>query len=323
MIEEEIARLELEDCRQAVMTQFYPANMEICVVGDFEPNALEPLLLRYMGTLTNSKNSSSSIAATASAAAAKEISTEMKTAFELNPALFHMSFSRRAQRSLLTIADDVDRTAVVLAFPRANRFGASYFPDFVNGGAASASASPPPPGWTDTHLQTHVAMILLVDICNHRLFHEIREQRGLVYSITLGTTSLMLFDGSYQEISFMAAYESVDATVQAIVEVLRSVVSDGVSEAEFAKCHEPLVARVSDSLQDNQFLLSMLTATQWPFFHRNVADVSALLPTYRSMTKDIVSFAARRFWAHFERYLVQVIATSSSNAADGAEQAPA
>ena len=51
---EEIEALTLEGCREAVMRQLTTDNLELNVVGDFDPEELEDCLLKFLGTLTPS-----------------------------------------------------------------------------------------------------------------------------------------------------------------------------------------------------------------------------------------------------------------------------
>jgi Peptidase M16 inactive domain len=48
---EALDELTLEGVRDAVESRLHPSNLEVDVAGDFDPEELEALLLRYMGTL--------------------------------------------------------------------------------------------------------------------------------------------------------------------------------------------------------------------------------------------------------------------------------
>ena len=53
---EEIDALTLDGMKQAVQSQLHAGNLEINVVGDFDPVELEDLLLRYIGTVKPADN---------------------------------------------------------------------------------------------------------------------------------------------------------------------------------------------------------------------------------------------------------------------------
>ena len=48
---EELEALDLGHVRDAVMALLHPENLEVNIVGDFEPQELEHLLLNYLGTV--------------------------------------------------------------------------------------------------------------------------------------------------------------------------------------------------------------------------------------------------------------------------------
>jgi predicted Zn-dependent peptidase len=154
-----------------------PSNLEVAISGDFEPEALEAGLLRYLGVMGHGDGQDSSAA------------PPWKGREE---EVFRLDFAAGSKSAVADhIEDDTERAYVLMGFPSVNRWG---------------RLKPSTPGATDIDLvggkglqlvpdtlagggrycrEMHVSRCMSVanDIISNRLFEEIREKRGLVYSI--------------------------------------------------------------------------------------------------------------------------------------------
>lgn len=102
---EEVAALTLEAAREAVQAQLLTENLEVSIVGDFDPTQLDQHLLAYLGTVR-----------TPAAAEAARAAVESPLLLNLG---IPVTDARRAQR--LHLPDSDERACAYLAGPAPNR----------------------------------------------------------------------------------------------------------------------------------------------------------------------------------------------------------
>ena len=101
---------------------------------------------------------------------------------------------------------------------------------------------------------------VLNDSFTGRLFTEVREKRGLVYSVSTGYR-LNRLCGSYLG-SFGSANETAAAALEATLDVLRRTVADGPTEAELGTLKSAAAGRYLLDIEGRNNLVALMAGLQ-------------------------------------------------------------
>ncbi|MCZ6546382.1 MAG: pitrilysin family protein, partial [Chloroflexi bacterium] len=124
-----------------------------------------------------------------------------------------------------------------------------------------------------------------------RLFLEVRERRGLAYSVGSGTARFS--DTGHLSVGAGVTRENVEETVEVVLAELDRLVDEAVGDEELAKAREHAIG---------SFRLSLETASSWA--HRTGESLLAedkirspeeIVELFRGVTADDVRRVARRF----------------------------
>eukprot|EP00249_Psilotum_nudum_P024970 c29336_g1_i1 orf=853-4701(-) len=287
-----IQQLTLPIVKDAVMQQLVTDNMEVSVVGDFTEQEVESYLLDYLGTVAPLQMYPESV--------------ENEQPVIINP---HPAPGLRHQKVFLKDTDE--RACAYIAGAAPNRWG--YTSDgrdlntlvhpISNSLTEEEALSLAPPGarlikdengnlfWKRqlNPLYGSVALTLLAEIINARLFTTVRDTLGLTYDVSF---ELSLFDRlktGWFVISVTSTPAKVDKAVEASLNVLRGLHVNRINQRELDRAKRTLTMRHESDSKDNAYWLGLLTHLQAPSVPRkDVGCIRDLLHMYDISTTDDV-----------------------------------
>eukprot|EP00245_Coleochaete_scutata_P005274 TRINITY_DN18712_c0_g1_i1.p1 TRINITY_DN18712_c0_g1~~TRINITY_DN18712_c0_g1_i1.p1 ORF type:complete len:1369 (+),score=265.63 TRINITY_DN18712_c0_g1_i1:154-4260(+) len=289
-----IEKLTLPRVKDAVMRQLVTGNIEVSIVGDFSEDEVERCLLEYLGTITPGKG------------------LKRKEMEALEPPVVITPNPDPRKRNLKVYLRDTDeRACAYIAGAAPNRWG--YTSD---GRDLNTIMDPVPPSMTmeqaqslcppavevvkDDHkklywkrkrhpLYASVAMALLAEIVNARLFTTVRDALGLTYDVSF---ELSLFDRlktGWFVISVTSTPAKIQQAVEASLNVLRGLHGNRVNQRELDRAKRTLLMRHESDLKDNSYWLGLITHLQSPSVKRkDVGCIRDLTYLYEVATADDV-----------------------------------
>ncbi len=140
------------------------------------------------------------------------------------------------------------------------------------------------------------AMRLLGDILgggmSSRLFQELREKRGLCYSIySFGTAHL---DTGLNAVYTALSREQEEAAIGAVLEQIRRLLEDGVTEKELSRAREQVKSNALMSLESTSARMNRLGRNELLFGH--VRELEELIERYNAVTREELLSLARRVY---------------------------
>jgi len=269
--------LTLEQVKGAVMSQLTTDSVEVSLAGDMQVDELQHLVLKYLGSIPPSKR-------------LVEAPVEDLPVGAVTPS---------TQRHLDVFLPDSDERAVAYVAGLApNRWGRTrgQDPDGPAGlvdalkdqhhqatasssssSATSGAAGGPSPGalrgatpgdtperW-DHPMFPNVALALLREVINRRLFSTVREQKRLTYDANFHLTSFERLLGSWYLITVTASPQNAQLALQACRETIRDLTTMlpiTPDNAESAK--RVLINKHESDLRTNQYWVEMMSGLQSP-----------------------------------------------------------
>ncbi|XP_024530004.1 stromal processing peptidase, chloroplastic [Selaginella moellendorffii] len=319
-----IEKLTLPVVREAVMKQLVTGNMELCIVGDFSEHDIETCILDYLGTVAPEKD----------VPARKEIEAKEK------PVVINPSPKPEVCNQKLFLKDTDERACAYVAGPAPNRWG--YTVDGLdlnvlvepvpkNLTEQQARALAPPgveviqkPGETGSFwkrprhpLYGSVAMTLLAEIINARLFTNVRDALGLTYDVSF---EFRLFDrlkGGWFVISVTSTPTKIQRAVEASINVLKGLHSNQITQRELDRAKRILMMRHESDCKDNKYWLGLITHLQAPSVGRkNVSCIRDLAYLYELATIDDV-YNAYKFLGLDEKSVYTCIGVAGTDTDGG------
>ncbi|KAK4350110.1 hypothetical protein RND71_029423 [Anisodus tanguticus] len=289
-----LQNLTLEGVRAAVMDQFVSDNMEVSMVGDFSEEDIESCILDYLGTVKPTKG--------------------FEKAQQYSSILFNAApFSLQHQQVFLKDTDE--RACAYIAGPAPNRWGFTFEGNdlFESVGNLSANDHELVNAWysmhdiqeeleqSDTNLQGRIrnhplffaiAMGLLAEIINSRLFTTVRDSLGLTYDVSF---ELNLFDRlklGWYVISVTSTPGKVHKAVDACKNVLRGLHSNRIVPRELDRARRTLLMRHEAEIKSNAYWLGLLSHLQAPSVPRkDISCIKDLTLLYETATIEDVYVA--------------------------------
>jgi len=287
-------KIEIGEVKEMLAHMLVPSNLEIAVSGDFDVAALEAALVKYVGILGTEEGQSVD-----SPQPWKGREDE----------LFRLSFGAGSKSGTADhIVDDTERAYTIMGFPSVNRWGQLHsdvpgavsidlvggkgldlVPDTLTSGAGGLYCK-----------EMHVSRCMSVanDIISNRLFEEIREKRGLVYSIGYSWRPYRLLSGGYCTITFMPKFDQVSQSVEQVKEVLKSIIDDGFTDEEFQGSKGPLVTKVRETEKQNVFWVQLMEDLGNDVSPKNTDCIRQVADHYDSLTKEQVQEVVRKALGH-------------------------
>ena len=281
---DDVSALTLDGMRSAVGAQLDPATVEVNLVGDFDPAAVDDLLLRYLGTLKPGPPPGAG------------------PALPDRPARVARGAPPSLRRQIWHLPDSDERAIAYIAGAAPCRWGAF---DVADPPSAPEGPVPPPPtppptagaaelGAARAARRSHplfadVSLSLLAEIMNSRLFTTVRDALGLTYDVSF---ELSLFDRlrtGWYCVKVTSTPQRIADAADASLRVLRSLKDARVTPRELLRARRTLLARHETDLKDNAYRLGLLTHLQCDGVPLKVpAAVRDLRAMYEAATVDDV-----------------------------------
>jgi hypothetical protein len=240
-----LGRFQLRELEAAHRRCMATERLELSVVGDFDYPTLDALLLSYIGTLPPS---AAAVLADGRAAAPPTAVLPLTCAPPLA--------ERAAAVRRLSICDSEPRAVSYIWGQCATRFGTGGAADARLAGGVGASGAHP--------LRVSVALELLTELINSRLFSVLRDSLGLVYEscVRFAEHELLPLNGFVVTIS--AAPAKIDAAHDAALAVLRDLQSgrQPPTTYDLNKARRAVLANYDNHAKENAWWLGRLQHVQ-------------------------------------------------------------
>jgi len=193
----------LEEAREAVMSQLQPSNVEISVSGDFDTIEVLEMIYKYIGTIPADAN--------------KEYQREGESRASSVPELEYPGFHVN-----LELPDSDPRAVAYVAGSAPNAWG--YLSDGTTVAErileADKKASNADKLRRSHPLFAHVALLLLSEITNRRLFSTVRERKQLTYDANFSFTGFERLLGGWFLVTVTASKDKAEQALLACKETL-------------------------------------------------------------------------------------------------------
>jgi len=236
----------LDEAKLAVMSQMLTKDLEISLAGDFDVNETLEMVFKYLGSIPESTN--------------EEYAREAEKVKRAVPPL-----PAPGRHIELELEDPDPRAVAYVAGSAPNSWG------FLSDGATLAQkvldADPKASDYDKKRrshpLFAHVALSLLSEIINRRLFSYVRERKQLTYDANFSFTGFERLLGSWFLVTVTASKEKAEKALQACKETLaalRKSTPITVDNVESAK--RVVLNRFDGELRTSQYWTQLMTGLQ-------------------------------------------------------------
>lgn len=206
---ESVNAVTLNEAKEAVMSQLLPENIEISVSGDFDVVDILELMYKYIGTIPKDANAEYRKEAEGSPLTIGSV-PELKTP---------------GQHIELELPDSDPRAVAYVAGSAPNAWG--YLADGTTVAErvleADKKASDYDKRRRSHPLFAHVALSLLSEIANRRLFSTVRERKQLTYDANFSFTGFERLLGGWFLVTVTASKEKAQQALDACKETLAAL----------------------------------------------------------------------------------------------------
>ena len=143
---------------------------------------------------------------------------------------------------------------------------------------------------SDRRFAASLLDIVLGGGMSSRLFQQVREKRGLAYSIASSLNSYRL--GGYETITAACARKNLERVLEVTLRELKKLKRDGVGESELAFAKENLKGSVILALESTVSRMSLQARHQ--FYYGKVLPAEELIARVEAVTTDDIAEEARR-----------------------------
>lgn len=201
----------LEDAKNAVMSQMAPSNLEITMSGDFDVPQTMEMIYKYIGTIPADAN--------------KEYVNEERKGGEGAIIGSVPMLPKPGKFIELDLPDSDPRAVAYVAGSAPNAWG--YLADgstvAERVAAADKRASDYDKKRRQHPLYAYVALSLLSEIANRRLFSNVRERKQLTYDANFSFTGFERLLGGWFLVTVTASKENAQKALDACKETLHSL----------------------------------------------------------------------------------------------------
>ncbi|KAI5069253.1 hypothetical protein GOP47_0015554 [Adiantum capillus-veneris] len=286
-----LQRLSLSVVKKAVLEQLVTEDMEVNLVGDFSAQEVEECILDYLGT----------VAASTADAEAELAECPITIGSPANP---------ESRHETVFLKDTDERACAYIAGAAPNRWGltadnldlnisvertnfatreqalvlASGGIEVITGsdGAICIKRSHHP-------LYSCVALTLLAEIINARLFTLVRDTLGLSYDVSFEMSLFDRLKGGWYVVSVTSTPAKVKKAVEASLKVLRGLRENPISKRDLDRARRTLMMRHESDSKDNTYWLGLLTHVQSAkVFRKDVSCIRDLFKLYEAATIEDV-----------------------------------
>ncbi|CAM9843317.1 unnamed protein product [Pylaiella littoralis] len=242
--QEHVEPVTLEQASKAINGHLTTDMMEVSLVGDFDIEEAERMTLQYLGTLEPS-----------------ERDPLLRPTVEAIPAADSTVTSPRHLD--VHLPDSDDRAVGYVAGSSPNRWG------LLRDGSSVLDLFPKPTGGDRQKdhrahpLFAPVALMMLKEALNRRLFSVVREQKRLTYDASIHLTNFDRLLGSWYLITVTAIPDKVDEAIKACQDTLRDmsgpvpITADNIESAK-----RVLINRHEGDLRTNSYWCDLLSGLQ-------------------------------------------------------------
>ncbi|KAI3824598.1 hypothetical protein L1987_06062 [Smallanthus sonchifolius] len=284
-----LQNLTLQTVKDAVMNQFASDNMEVSIVGDFSEEDIESCVMDYLGTVRASRGAD--------------------RALSYNPIIFRPS-PHDLHFQQVFLKDTDERACAYIAGPTPNRWGYTVdgtdILESISKMSVNNDAQPETEGllvkseninFYTQRSRNHplffaIAVGLLAEIINSRLFTEVRDSQGLTYDVSF---ELNLFDRlnlGWYVISVTSTPSKVHRAVDACKNVLRGLHSKKIADHELERAKRTLLMKHEAETKSNAYWLGLIAHLQAASVHRkDISCIKDLTMLYEAATIEDVYMA--------------------------------
>jgi predicted Zn-dependent peptidase len=203
--------ISLDDAKNAVMSQMSPSNLEISVSGDFDVTEVLEMIYKYVGTIPADAN--------------KEYLKE-EVALDQGATVGSVPSLPKPPKFLeLELPDSDPRAVSYVAGSAPNGWGylsdGSTVVDYIT--ENDRKASDYDKQRRKHPLFAHVALLLLSEIANRRLFSYVRERKQLTYDANFSFTGFERLLGGFFLVTVTASKENAQKALEACKETLQTL----------------------------------------------------------------------------------------------------
>lgn len=286
-----LQNLTLAIVKNSVLQQLVTQDMEVSIVGDFTEQEVEDCISDYLGTVTASR------AHVESELAEQPITIKPPSSAEL-----------RHQKVFLKDTDE--RACAYIAGAAPNRWGLTAEDLDLNTSIeqtkyatreqAVALAPDGAEVMTDSKgsfcikrkhhaLYSCVALTLLAEIINARLFTTVRDTLGLTYDVSFEMSLFDRLKGGWYVISVTSTPAKVKSAVDASLKVLQGLRENPISKRDLDRARRTLMMRHESDSKDNTYWLGLLTHLQsTKVFRKDISCIRDLFKLYEAATIEDV-----------------------------------
>eukprot|EP00529_Nitzschia_sp_RCC80_P008441 CAMPEP_0113523338 /NCGR_PEP_ID=MMETSP0014_2-20120614/45655_1 /TAXON_ID=2857 /ORGANISM="Nitzschia sp." /LENGTH=1157 /DNA_ID=CAMNT_0000421427 /DNA_START=217 /DNA_END=3687 /DNA_ORIENTATION=- /assembly_acc=CAM_ASM_000159 len=201
----------LEDAQKAVMSQLSPSNLELSLSGDFDVTEVLEMIYKYIGTIPMDAN--------------KEFLLEGATLEQGAPVGKIPPLPKPSKFLELELADSDPRAVAYVAGSAPNAWG--YLADGTTVVERIMEKDKRASEYDKKRRQhplfAHVALLLLSEIANRRLFSNVRERKQLTYDANFSFTGFERLLGGWFLVTVTASKENAQKALDACKETLHSL----------------------------------------------------------------------------------------------------
>jgi len=245
---DDVESITLEEAREAVMSQLLPEELEISVVGDFDPQEVLDFVYNYLGTIPKEMNGKYRLTA------ASDVPNVGRT-----PPLLP------GKHILLELQDSDPRAVAYVSGTAPNMWG--YLSDGTTVAEVLAEtdkkASEKDKRRRAHPLFANVALSLLSEIANRRLFSTVRERKQLTYDANYSLTGFERLTGGYFLVTVTASKENAQKALDACKETLEALrKSSPISQDNLAAAKRVVKNRHEQELHTTRYWAELMAGMQ-------------------------------------------------------------
>jgi len=202
----------LDDAKTAIMSQLLPENLEISMAGDFDVQEILDMLLNYVGSIRTDANAEFKLDEKFTETGGKQFGSVPKLDV---PGKFLE----------LELTDSDPRAVAYVAGSAPNMWGTMADGTTVSERvmAADSNQSDYDMKRRSHPLFANVALSLLSEIINRRLFSTVRERKQLTYDANFSLTNFERLAGGWFLVTVTASKEKAQAALEACKETLETL----------------------------------------------------------------------------------------------------
>jgi predicted Zn-dependent peptidase len=239
----------LEDAKKAIMSQLLPENIEISAAGDFDVQGVLDMILKYIGTIPADANSEYRL-----------VDETAESQFGSVPTL-----EKPGKFLELELTDSDPRAVAYVAGAAPNMWGT-----LADGSTVAERVMAADKGQSDydrrrrSHpLFANVALSLLSEIINRRLFSNVRERKQLTYDANFSLTGFERLKGGWFLVTVTASKEKAQAALEACKETLEALrKSNKVTADNLESAKRVVLNRHDGELRSSSYWTALMSGIQ-------------------------------------------------------------